>query len=133
MASIGSPALWLGFTAFILALLALDLGVFHRRAHAVGFREALAWSIVWILLAALFNLGVYAWFGARPALEFATGYLIEKALAVDNIFVFVVLFSYFAVPAALQHRVLFWGVVGALAMRAVFIFLGAALLQKSTG
>lgn len=129
MESIGTPSLWIGFTVFVLALLALDLGVFHRKAHAVSTREALSWSIVWISLALLFNVGVYTWFGPERGLEFLTGFLIEKALAVDNIFVFVVLFSYFAVPASLQHKVLFWGILGALVMRAVFIFLGAALLQ----
>jgi len=128
--SVGTPGLWIGFTVFILTLLALDLGVFHRKAHQVRFGEALTWSIVWIALALLFNAGVYLWFGPQKGLEFTTGYLIEKALSVDNIFVFLVIFSYFAVPAAFQHRVLFWGIVGALAMRAVFIVLGAALLQK---
>jgi tellurite resistance protein TerC len=126
--SIGSPALWIGFVAFVLGLLALDLGVFHRTAHEIRFREALGWSIVWVSLAAVFNLGVWHWFGPERALEFLAGYLIEKALSVDNVFVFLVLFSYFAVPPAYQHRVLFWGIVGALVMRAVFIVLGAALL-----
>jgi tellurite resistance protein TerC len=129
MESIGSPSLWIGFTVFVLALLALDLGVFHRKAHEVSVREALTWSIVWISLALLFNVGIYHWFGPERGLEFLTGFLIEKALAVDNIFVFVVLFSYFSVPSSLQHKVLFWGILGALIMRAVFIFLGAALLQ----
>jgi tellurite resistance protein TerC len=127
--SIGSPALWIGFVACILGLLALDLGVFHRNAHEVRFKEALAWSVVWVSLAMLFNVGVYHWFGPERALEFLAGYLIEKALSVDNVFVFLVLFSYFAVPPAYQHRVLFWGIVGALVMRAVFIVLGAALLS----
>src|ERR1044071_6579332 len=126
----GSPGLWVGFTVFGLALLALDLGVFHRRPHAVSIREAVTWSAVWIGLAALFNILVYVWFGATAGLEFLTGYLIEKALAVDNIFVFAVIFSYFAVPVAYQHRVLFWGILGALVLRAIFIVLGAALLQK---
>jgi tellurite resistance protein TerC len=129
-ASIGSPVLWLGFLVFVLAMLAVDLGVFHRKAHAVSLREAGAWTAVWVVLAATFNLGVYAWFGPDKALQFTTGYLIEKALAVDNIFVFVVVFSAFAVPAAYQHRVLFWGVLGALVMRAGFIFAGSALLQR---
>jgi tellurite resistance protein TerC len=111
-------------------MLGLDLGVFHRRAHAIRIREAFLWTVVWISLASLFNVGVYFWFGPDPAVEFFTGYLIEKALSVDNIFVFLVIFSYFAVPAALQHRVLFWGVLGALIMRATFILLGAALLQR---
>ena len=131
--SIGTPVLWIGFTLLVLAMLAIDLGVFHRRAHEVRVREALLWTVVWISLALLFNVGVYFWFGSERALEFFTGYLIEKALSVDNIFVFLVLFSYFAVPAALQHRVLFWGIVGALAMRAAFILLGAALLQTFHG
>jgi tellurite resistance protein TerC len=127
--SIGTPALWIGFTAFVLAMLALDLGVFHRQAHAVGIREALVWTVVWIGLALGFNVGVYAWFGPDRALEFLAGYLIEKALSVDNLFVFLVLFSYFAVPAKLQHRVLIWGILGALGMRAGFILAGAALIQ----
>jgi tellurite resistance protein TerC len=128
--SIGTPLLWIGFTLFVLAMLVLDLGVFHRKAHVVGTREALVWTAVWISLALLFNLGVYVWFGAERALEFLTGYVIEKALSVDNIFVFLVVFAAFAVPAALQHRVLFWGILGALIMRAIFIVLGAALLQR---
>lgn len=128
--SVGTPLLWAGFTLFVLAMLALDLGVFHHRAHAVSVREALVWTLVWIALALLFNVGVYFWFGPERALEFLTGYLIEKALSVDNIFVFLVIFSYFAVPPAFQHRVLFWGILGALIMRAIFIVLGAALLQK---
>jgi tellurite resistance protein TerC len=130
MDSIGSPGLWLGFTSFVLVMLALDLGVFHRKAHKVGVREALAWSGVWIGLALLFNLGVYHWYGPEKGLEFLTGYLIEKALSVDNIFVFLMLFSYFAVPSAYQHRVLFWGIFGALVMRAIFIAAGAALLSR---
>jgi len=128
--SIGSPALWLGFTAFVLALLALDLGVFHRKAHAVSLREAGVWSAVWITLA-LGAAGLVYWgFGPQRGTEFLTGYLIEKALAVDNIFVFYAIFAYFAVPAAYQHRVLFWGILGALVLRAVFVLLGAALIQK---
>ncbi|HUK42362.1 MAG TPA: TerC family protein [Candidatus Acidoferrales bacterium] len=127
--SVGTPGLWIGFTIFILAMLALDLGVFHRRAHAISLKEALLWSVVWISLALVFNAGVYFWFGPTRGLEFLTGYLIEKALAVDNIFVFAVIFSYFAVPVAYQHRVLFWGILGALLLRAIFIVLGAALLQ----
>lgn len=128
--SVGTPVLWAGFTVFILAMLALDLGVFHRKEHRLGIREALMWSVVWIGLALVFNVGVYFWFGPERALEFLTGYLIEKALSVDNLFVFLVLFSYFAVPAQLQHRVLFWGILGALIMRAVFIMAGAALIQS---
>ena len=126
--TVGSPALWIGFTVLVLALLALDLGVFHRKSHVVSVREALGWSVFWIALAFLFNLGVYHWCGSRVALEFLTGYLIEKALSVDNIFVFLVIFSYFSVPTAYQHRVLFFGILGALVMRAIFILAGAALL-----
>ncbi len=127
--SVGTPLLWIGFTLLVLAMLALDLGVFHRRAHAVKVREALLWTFVWIALSLLFNLGVYGWFGSERALEFLTGYVIEKALSVDNIFVFLVIFSSFAVPAALQHRVLFWGILGAMVLRGIFILAGAALLQ----
>jgi tellurite resistance protein TerC len=127
--SIGSPILWAGFTLFVAAMLALDLGVLHREAREVRFKEALTWSCVWVALALLFNAGVWTWFGAEKGLEFTTGYLIEKALSVDNIFVFLVVFSYFRVPKEHQHRVLFWGILGALVMRAIFIFAGAALLQ----
>lgn len=129
-ATIGTPALWVGFLVFVLAMLAVDLGVFHRKSHHVSLKEAAVWSLVWVVLAAVFNVGVYAWFGGQTALEFTTGYLIEKALAVDNIFVFVVIFNAFAIPAVYQHRVLFWGVLGALVMRGAFIFAGAALLQR---
>ncbi len=127
--SVGTPLLWAGFVLFVLGLLALDLGVFHRKAHAVSTREALGWSVFWIALALLFNLGVFYWFGTERGLEFLTGYLIEKALSVDNIFVFLVIFSYFSVPAAYQHRVLFWGVLGAIVFRVAFILAGAALLE----
>jgi tellurite resistance protein TerC len=127
--SIGSPLLWVGFALLILFLLALDLGVLHRRAHVVRAREALLWCLVWIGLALAFNVGVYFWFGPQRALEFLTGYLIEEALSVDNIFVFLVIFSYFSVPPAYQHRVLFWGVLGAIVLRALFILVGAALIH----
>lgn len=125
-----SPWLWGTFFAGVLAMLALDLGVFHRKAHEVRFKEALSWSVVWVTLALLFNAFVWYRFGATKGVEFLTGYLIEKALSVDNIFVFVILFSAFAVPKALQHRVLFWGVIGALIMRAIFIATGSALLSR---
>lgn len=128
--SIGSPVLWAGFVVFVLAMLVIDLGVFHRKAHQITLKEAGIWSAVWVALAAVFNAGVYLRFGPDRALEFTTGYLLEKALAVDNIFVFVIIFSAFAVPAVYQHRVLFWGVLGALVMRAAFIFAGAALLAQ---
>src|SRR2546426_3215387 len=121
---------WIAFNVFVLVMLAIDLGVFHRRSHAVTLKEALVWSGVWIALALLFNLGVYAWYGPQPALAFLTGYLIEKSLSVDNIFVFVLIFAYFKVPARYQHEVLFWGILGALVMRAIFIFAGIALLQR---
>jgi tellurite resistance protein TerC len=132
--------LWLGFNLFVLAMLALDLGVFHRKAHSVSVREAATWSVVWISLALLFNLGIYAYWhvlvpnsaytNQEAALAFLTGYLIEKSLSVDNIFVFVLIFSYFAVPTVYQHRILFWGILGALIMRAILIGLGAALLEE---
>jgi len=128
--TVGSPMLWAGFIVFVLAMLAIDLGVFHKKAHEVSLKEAAAWSAVWVALAITFNIGVYVWFGPVRALEFTTGYLIEKALAVDNIFVFVVIFTAFAIPAVYQHRVLFWGVLGALIMRAAFILAGGAFLQR---
>ena len=122
--------MWVAFNVFVLMMLAVDLGVVHRRSHEVTLKEALVWSGIWIALALLFALGVYSWYGPQPALEFLTGYLIEKSLSVDNIFVFVLIFSYFKVPARYQHKVLFWGVLGALVMRAIFIFAGIALLQR---
>ena len=122
--------LWLGFSVVVLVMLALDLGVFHRNAHTVGHREALIWSAVWIALALAFNAAVYHFLGSQKGLEFLTGYVIEKALSVDNIFIFVVLFATFAVPREQQHRVLFWGVIGALLMRGVMIGLGAALIER---
>ncbi|MCC7010455.1 MAG: TerC family protein [Acidobacteria bacterium] len=126
-----------GFTGFVLLLLALDLGVFHRRPHVVSFRESLGWSIVWITLALIFAYGLYRYaaslFGAdigrQVGLEFLTGYVVEKSLAVDNVFVFVLVFAYFAVPPPYQHRVLFYGILGALVLRAIFIAIGAALMQ----
>jgi tellurite resistance protein TerC len=130
ISSVSSPWPWVGFTLFVLLMLAIDLLVFHREAHAVKMREALAWSVVWVSLALVFCGGVYYFNGPTKALEFLTGYLIEKALSVDNLFVFLVIFAYFKVPAALQHRVLFWGILGALIMRAIFIFAGALLIQR---
>jgi tellurite resistance protein TerC len=122
--------LWGGFIVFVLLMLALDLGVFHKQSHEVSVKEAAIWSAVWVALAAVFNFGVYLGFGPERALEFTTGYLLEKALAVDNLFVFVIIFSAFAVPARSQHRVLLWGVIGALVMRAGFILVGGAFLQR---
>ena len=129
----GQAAVWIGFNLFVLALLALDLGVFHRRARGVTFREAVRWTLVWIALALVFNGIVYFWQGPEAAGQFLTGYLIEKSLSVDNIFVFLLLFSYFRVPAQYQHRVLFWGVLGALLMRAGMIAAGAALISRFHG
>ena len=120
---------WVVFNLAVVAVLALDLGVFHRTPHAVSLREATVWSIVWILLALVFNAVVLLWKGQEPALQFLAGYLIEKSLSVDNIFVFVLIFTFFAVKAEVQHRVLFWGILGALVMRGVFIAAGAALLE----
>ncbi|MFM1769579.1 MAG: hypothetical protein RJA22_2108 [Verrucomicrobiota bacterium] len=121
--------LWVGFNLFILAMLALDLGVFHRKSHTVTLRESLTWTAVWITLALAFNAGVWHYGGSQKGLEFFTGYLIEKSLSVDNVFVFALLFSYFGVPAQYQHKVLFWGILGALVMRAIMIAAGAALIN----
>jgi tellurite resistance protein TerC len=128
--TLGSWPLWVGFLAFVLVMLALDLGVFHRKAHVVSLREAAVWSGVWISLAAVFAVGVFHLYGVQRGLEFTTGYLIEKALSIDNIFVMVVVFGAFGVPARQQHRVLFWGILGAVAMRAVFILAGTSLIQR---
>jgi tellurite resistance protein TerC len=122
--------LWVGFNGFILAMLALDLGVFHRKSHVVSLKESLAWTAVWVVLAIAFNAGVWHYAGSQKALEFFTGYLIEKSLSVDNVFVFALLFSYFAVPPVYQHKVLFWGILGALIMRTIMIAAGAALIAK---
>jgi tellurite resistance protein TerC len=128
--TIGTPGLWAGFIGFVLLMLAVDLGIFHRKAHEVSLREAAVWSAVWVALSAVFNVLVYVWFGSERALEFTTGYLLEKALAVDNIFVFVLVFGAFGIPRLYQHRVLFWGVIGALIMRAIFILAGSAFVQR---
>ncbi|MBI3943448.1 MAG: TerC family protein [Chloroflexi bacterium] len=122
--------IWVAFNLFVLGLLALDLGVFHRNAHAVSVKEAAIWSAIWIALSLAFNVLIYFWRGPQPALQFFTGYLIEKSLSVDNIFVFVLLFSFFAVPATYQHRVLFWGILGALLMRGALIVVGAVLIER---
>lgn len=121
---------WIIFNAFVLLMLAIDLGVFNRQAKIVTVRQAIAWSVVWISLALLFNAWIYYSMGKKPALEFLTGYLVEKSLSVDNIFVFILLFGFFKVPDAYRHRVLFWGVIGALIMRAIFIAVGAVLIAK---
>jgi tellurite resistance protein TerC len=121
---------WIAFNGFVLAMLALDLGVFHRTSHEVKVREALVWSAVWVALALAFNALIWSRYGQQRALEFLTGYLIEKSLSVDNIFVFVLIFTYFRVPAQYQHKVLFWGILGALLMRAAFIAAGVTLIQR---
>lgn len=128
---------YLSFVGFVLAMLALDLGVFHRKAHEVSFKEAGAWTVAWISLALLFNLLFYFYAankfdpatGKAVALEFLTGFVVEKSLAIDNIFVFAVVFNYFAVPKIYQHRILFWGIIGALLFRGIFIALGSVLMQ----
>jgi len=122
--------LWVAFNVFVLGMLALDLGVFHRKAHAVSIKEASIWSLVWVTLAMVFNLGIYFAWGQEKALEFLTGYVIEKSLSVDNLFVFLMVFQYFNTPAQYQHRVLFWGILGALVLRAIFIAAGSALLNN---
>ncbi len=121
---------WVLFNAFVLLMLALDLGVFNRKTHEVGLKESLTWTFVWISLALIFNVIIYFWRGPQQALEFFTGYLIEKALSVDNIFVFIMIFTYFQIPSKYQHRVLFWGILGALILRVIFIFAGVALIEK---
>jgi tellurite resistance protein TerC len=122
--------LWIGFNVFVLAMLAVDLFIFHKEAHEVQAREAATWSLVWIALALLFGAGVYRFLGRDAGLEYFTAYLIEKALSVDNIFVFVLIFGLFRVPARYQHRVLFWGILGALLMRGAMIAAGAYLIQQ---
>jgi tellurite resistance protein TerC len=121
---------WIIFNAFVLIMLALDLGVFHRKNHEIKIKEALTWTFIWIFLALVFNVIIYYWRGKQQALEFFTGYLVEKALSVDNIFVFIMIFTFFRIPSAYQHKVLFWGIIGALIMRVIFIFTGVALLEK---
>jgi tellurite resistance protein TerC len=126
----GNLLLWVGFNVFILAMLAVDLLVFHRRPHEESLREAIVWSVIWTIVALLFNLGIYFLRGSAPALDFLTGYIIERSLSIDNLFVFVLVFSYFGVSAAYQHKVLFWGIIGALLMRFAFIFAGVALIER---
>ncbi len=125
-----SAILWGGFNLFVLGMLALDLGVFHRQAHVVKAKEALIWTGVWVALSMAFNVFIYYFMGQEKALEFFTAYLIEKSLSVDNIFVMIMIFSYFHVPKEYQHKVLFWGILGALVMRVIFIFAGIELIDK---
>jgi tellurite resistance protein TerC len=126
----GTPYLWIGFNLFVLVAVALDLGVFHRKAHKVSIREALFWSVVWMAISLGFGYFVWHWHGPKRGLEFLTGYLIEKALSIDNLFVFLVIFRTFRVKEEVQHRVLMWGIVGALLMRGVMIAAGAALVSR---
>lgn len=121
---------WVGFLIFVILMLALDLGVFHKKLHKVKIKEALTWSAVWIGLALIFNIGIYLFIDKIKAVEFFTAYIVEKSLSVDNLFVFVMLFTYFKIDEKYQHEVLFWGILGALIMRAIFIFAGIALLEK---
>jgi tellurite resistance protein TerC len=125
-----SVLFWILFNLFVVVVLTLDLGVLHRRPHVIKFREALGWSAAWILLAASFAVLVYFWHGRGATLDFVTGYLIEQSLSVDNLFVFLLIFRYFRVPAQHQHKVLSWGIMGALAMRAIFILLGVSLIHR---
>jgi tellurite resistance protein TerC len=128
--TIGTPFFSAAFVIVIVALLLIDLGIFHRRIHAVSLKEALCWTGVWASLSVCFGAWVYMRFGAQPGLEFFAGYLIEYALSVDNVFVFILIFSYFKVPPRLHHKILFWGILGALVMRATFILCGAALIRR---
>ena len=130
MVSIGSPLLWGVFLSLLLIALAIDLGVIHKRSHELSFKEASVATLVWIVLALFFNYWLYHEYGSKPALEFLAAYVVEKALSVDNIFVFIMLFTYFGVPAKLQHRVLFFGIIGAVVFRGAFIFIGSLLLQQ---
>ena len=122
--------LWIAFNLFVLAMLALDLGVFHRKSHDVTAKEALTWTAVWVTLAMIFNVFLYYYFDKETAVQFFTGYLIEKSLSVDNIFVIIMIFSYFNVPTTYQHKVLFWGILGALVMRVIFILSGVELIHR---
>lgn len=125
-----SPLSWFGFAAFVIGLLLLDLLVFNRKSHEVRLREALGWSAFWVALSLGFNVVVYRTIGPQAGLQWLTGYLVEKALSVDNLFVFLLIFNYFKIPPQYQHRILFWGVLGALVLRAIFILAGAALLAR---
>lgn len=125
-----SLLVWGGFLVFVLAVLALDLGVFHKKSHTVGFKESIIWSIVWIALALVFSAIIFAWRGEQDFKLFITGYVIEKSLSVDNLFVFLLIFSYFKIPNEYQHKVLFYGILGALIMRAVFIWAGIAVIER---
>lgn len=127
-----SLAAWISFLVFIMVVLLLDLGVFHKKSHAVGFKESIIWSVIWISVSMLFALLLYYWKGSEDSLLFLTGYVIEKSLSVDNLFVFLLIFSFFKIPNEYQHKVLFYGILGALVMRAFFIWAGIAILAKFT-
>lgn len=121
---------WILFNSFVLLMLAIDLGFFHRKPHIISLKEAVIWTCVWVILALTFNLLIYYWRGQEQALEFLTGYIVEKSLSIDNIFVFLVILTYFEVPPLYQHKILFWGILGALILRSIFIFAGVALIEK---
>jgi len=122
--------IWIGFSTFVLLMLFLDLKVFHRKTHEIKIKEALIWSAVWISLALIFNYGIYVWFGKEKAMEFLTAYVIEKSLSVDNLFVFIMIFSFFNIKSEYQHKILFWGILGALILRIIFIIAGIQLIQN---
>lgn len=127
---LGTPFLWLGFIFLILILLIIDLGIFQRKAHAIKMREAILLTIFWIVLALIFNVVIYFYFGSQKAFEFLTGYIVEKALSVDNLFVFILIFAYFKTDPKYQHKILFWGILGALITRGIFIFTGIELVER---
>jgi len=122
--------IWIVFASIVIVSLVVDLGVFNRKPHAISFKEALIWSCVWVSLALLFNVGIYFWKGSEAAITFLTGYLIEESLSIDNLFVFIMIFSYFKIKPLYQHKILFWGILGAIVMRAIFIFVGIALINR---
>jgi tellurite resistance protein TerC len=122
--------MWVGFAVIMTVIFILDLGVFNRKSHEISFREALTWTLVWVSLAFFFNIGIYYFLGQEKAMEFLTGYLIEESLSVDNLFVFIMIFSYFRVSPAYQPKILKWGILGALAMRGVFIMAGIGLMER---
>jgi tellurite resistance protein TerC len=126
----GGSLIWIVFFLIVLALLALDLGVFHRKSHEISIREAMIWSVIWIAVALAFNIFVFLWFGQETALQFSTAYIVERSLSVDNLFVFLLIFSYFKVPPAYHYRVLFWGIIAALVLRGIFIGFGITLIQS---
>lgn len=127
---INTTLLLIAFNVFIVAMLIVDLKVFHRKAHDINIKEAVIWSAIWIVMALIFAAGIYIWMDSQQALQFLSGYLIEKSLSMDNLFVFLMIFTYFQIPSRYQHNVLFWGIFGALVMRAIFIFAGLAMIRN---